>query len=54
MVEIIGLLVIGALIWVLAWAMGAEPSKAERKRGDSAAQQLPGSQASERPIRHAA
>lgn len=31
MVEIIGLLTIGALVWLLAWAMAGE-SEAERRR----------------------
>lgn len=33
MVEIIGLVVMSALVWVLAWAMGAEHSDAEHKKG---------------------
>jgi hypothetical protein len=33
MVEIIGLVVISALVWVLAWAMGAENSDAEHHKG---------------------
>lgn len=55
MVEMIGLVVITALVWVLAWAMGAEKSEAERKKGFSVSEQVVGGKDSqERPVRHAA
>lgn len=55
MVEMIGLVVISALVWVLAWAMGAEKSEAERKAGYSIPQPLVGGKdRSEQPVRHAA
>lgn len=52
MVEIIGLVVMSALVWVLAWAMGAEKSEAERKKGFSVS--VGGKGGQERPVRHAA
>ncbi len=47
MVEMIGLVVITALVWVLAWAMGAEKSEAERKKGFSVSEQFVGKDRSE-------
>lgn len=55
MVEIIGLVVIGALVWVLAWAMGAEKSAAERQTGYSIPHPLMGEEKRpEQPARRAA
>ncbi len=55
MVEIIGLVVMSMLVWVLAWAMGAEKSDAERKTGCSVPQPLAGRKnKSEQPARRAA
>lgn len=55
MVEIIGLVVISALVWVLAWAMGAEHSDAEHKKGVFMPRQRVGRKdASDKLARHAA
>jgi hypothetical protein len=54
MVEIIGLLVISALVWVLAWAMGAENSGAEGKQRFSPRRPVGSKDGAEQLARHAA
>ena len=54
MVEMIGLVVISALVWVLIKAMGAEKSDAQRKAGAALHPLIGGKNSREQPVRHAA
>lgn len=55
MVEIIGLVVISALVWILAWAMGAENSDAGHTKGVFIPQQrISRKDATDKLARHAA
>ena len=54
MVEMIGLVVISALVWVLIKAMGAERSESERHIAPSNVSRFPAKRRAEQPARHAA